>query len=466
MEQLQVNPRAMRRYGDPEVRHASSKPFILWPLYFPKVFKDNGGFDICIGNPPYVQLQKTINEETGEKLGDRYANLGFKTFIKTGDLYCLFYEKGHGLLRENGTLSFITSNKWMRANYGQKLRAFFANNTNPIRLIDFGSTKVFDSATVDVNILFFDKEENSGATKTCTVLDPLVSNLGVYFEDNHSDTIFNTDDSWVILSPLASRVQTKMKEMGTPISKWNVSINRGVLTGCNDAFIISTEKKDELIKADPKSAEIIYPLLRGRDIKRYSVNYSNLWIINTHNGIKGEKIARIDVNDYPAIKNHLDQYIETLAKRADKGDTPYNLRNCAYINDFKRSKIVWGNLCLSSQFALADEGYFINAPAPMIVPGNKYLLAVLNSKLGDWFIRQLGVTRNGGYFEYKPMFVEQLPVPLISAEQQQVFENLIDDIYALKDRNESTQAIESEIDRLVYQLYGLTEAEINYIESL
>ena len=129
-------------------------------------------------------------------------------------------------------------------------------------------------------------------------------------------------------------------------------------------------------------------------------------MIAAHNGVKSQNVLPININDYPAIKQHLDQYYEKLATRADKGNTPYNLRNCVYMDDFSKQKIVWGNLCLSSQFTLADEGMFVNAPSPMIVPGNKYILAVLNSKLGDWYIRQLGVTRNGGYFEYKPIFVE------------------------------------------------------------
>lgn len=173
----------------------------------------------------------------------------------------------------------------------------------------------------------------------------------------------------------------------------------------------------------------------------------------------------MNINDYPAIKAHLDEFYPKLAKRADKGDTPYNLRNCVYMNDFSEQKIVWGNLCLSAQFALADEGYYINAPSPMIVPGNKYILAVLNSRLGDWFIRQLGVTRNGGYFEYKPMFVEQLPVPIITDSEQAEFVSLVDEVLLTKSRGGNTTSIENEIDKRVYKLYGLTEEEIRFVSD-
>jgi len=278
-----------------------------------------------------------------------------------------------------------------------------------------------------------------------------------------SPTSFATSDSWVILSTLEQSIRAKINKNGTPLKQWGIRINRGILTGYNEAFIISTEKKDELIAADPKSAEIIRPILRGRDIKRYQYYFADLWLINAHNGVKSKKLPPVNIEDYPAIKDHLMRYYTQLEKRADKGDTPFNLRNCVYMNDFFEQKIVWGNLCLSAQFAFAEEGYFVNAPSPMIVPGNKYILAVLNSRLGDWYIRQLGVTRNGGYFEYKPMFVEQLPVPVIPDRDQIEFVNLVDKVLLEKKDGKDSSATEEEIDKLVYSLYGLTEEEIRYI---
>ena len=162
-------------------------------------------------------------------------------------------------------------------------------------------------------------------------------------------------------------------------------------------------------------------------------------MIATHNGIPEMKIKRIDIKDYPSIKRHLDAHWEKVSSRSDMGDTPYNLRSCAYMDDFSKPKIVWGNLSLNAAFAQAPAGMFINAPCVMITPSSDYLLAVLNSKLGDWYIRQLGVTRNGGYFEYKPMFVEQLPIP------------------------KTLKSISNDAD--VYELYGLDECEISYIEN-
>ena len=460
---LNGSQQAMNAYY--ECKNDVTKPFILWQLMFPKVFRDNGGFDIVIGNPPYIQLQTKIDDNTGEKLGDQFAELGFQTFAKTGDIYCLFYEKGYQLLSRGGVLTYITSNKWMRAGYGEKLRSFFAQRTNPVRLIDFGKQKIFASATVDVNILMFTKSENKEQTLACTVRESCPSNLSVYIEQNSLLSSFAGKDSWTIMSAIEQNIRKKIQASGIALSNWNLAINYGIKTGCNEAFLISTSKKEELIAADPKSAELIRPILRGKDVKRYSYAFADLWLITTHNGIKSKNIPPIHVEDYPAIHKHLDDYYPQLIKRADKGDTPYNLRNCVYMNEFFKQKIIWGNLALSAQFAWAEEGYFINAPSSMIVPGNKYLLAVLNSKLTDWYIRQLGVTRNGGYFEYKPMFIEQLPVPMIDEDAQVPYIRLVDKILEEKRALNDTQFLESEINRLVYALYHLSEEEILYIEA-
>ena len=270
---------------------------------------------------------------------------------------------------------------------------------------------------------------------------------------------FSGSDSWVILSPIEQSIKRKIEAVGTPLKDWDINIYRGVLTGYNDAFIISTEKREEILAncqsedERKRTAELIRPILRGRDIKRYGYNWANLWLINTHNGIRG-KLERIHIEDYPAVKAHLDQYWDKISKRADKGETPYNLRNCAYLEDFSKPKIVWGNLNLKPSYAIVEDNSFINVPSPMIVPASRYLLAILNSKLADYFIRQLGVTRNGGYFEYKPMFIEQLPVP----------QCLDDSILKEIDTNVAIKN-EKTIDTIVYSLYGLNDEEIQYVEK-
>ena len=283
--------------------------------------------------------------------------------------------------------------------------------------------------------------------------------MSVFVQQNASECNFNSLDSWVILSPIEQSIKRKIETVGIPLKDWDIQINYGIKTGFNDAFIITTEKKDEILancqteEERTRTAELIRPILRGRDIKRYSYDWADLWIINTHNGIKG-KLPRVDVNEYPAIKAHLDQFGDKITKRADQGDTPYNLRNCAYIEDFSKPKIVWGNLNLTASYAMIQDNSFINAPSSMIVPASKFLLAVLNSKLADYYIRQLGVTRNGGYFEYKPMFIEKLPVP------QNADVKVVTDIESYVNSKD-----EMAIDNAVYRLYGLTEEERLYINK-
>ena len=269
--------------------------------------------------------------------------------------------------------------------------------------------------------------------------------MSVFVEQSATPCAFTSSESWVILSPIEQSIKRKIESVGMPLKDWGVNIYRGILTGCNEAFIIDEAKRTEILANCQDAAErerteqIIRPILRGRDIKRYGCDWAGLYLIATHNGFPEKGIKRIDIKNYPSIKRHLDAHWEKIVSRSDMGDTPYNLRSCAYMDDFSKPKIVWGNLSLNAAFAKAPAGMFINAPCVMITPFSDDLLAVLNSKLGDWYIRQLGVTRNGGYFEYKPMFVEQLPVP------------------------KPLKQISSDAD--IYELYGLTESEISFIEE-
>ena len=440
-------------------------PFFIWELEFSDIFKSKGGFDVVIGNPPYVQIQKF----SGQQRQKDWQNQGYKTFVKTGDIYSLFYEKGNMLLKSGGFLSFITSNKWMRANYGKATRKYFVNYTKPLQLIDFGGYKVFASATVDTNILIFAKKEFSekgGDLRACTIGKDFSNetDIGEYLNKNGVELKNLSEESWIVSSKAEFVVKKRIEEIGVPLKEWDISIYRGIITGCNEAFIIDGEKKDELIAKEPKSVEIIKPILRGRDIKRYKAEFADLWLINTHNGC-GE-IPAINIDEYPAIKEHLDSFEPRLSQRYDKGATPYNLRNCAYLPEFEKEKIAWGNLALSAQFCLVKPGVYINAPSPLITSKNgiKYLLAVLNSSLADYYIRSRGVTRNGGYFEYKPMFIEYLPIPQIPKPQQLPYEILVDCIIFAEENGMEMEinTLASVINGLVYDLYFAEQMKKGY----
>lgn len=246
------------------------------------MFGIKDGFDIIIGNPPYIQLQKTIDETRGTKLGDLYQDLKMVTFAKTGDIYCLFYERGYSLLRKGGILTFITSNKWMRAGYGKKLRSFLANKTNPMVLIDFAGQNIFESATVDTNILIFQKADNSHSTKSCIATKECRNNMSEYIQHNQTVIGFDSDDSWIIMSPIELSIKRKIEAVGVPLKDWDIKIYRGVITGFNEAFIISEQKKDELIAADPKSAEIIRPIISAKIMlacrRKIYLNFNDIFL--------------------------------------------------------------------------------------------------------------------------------------------------------------------------------------------
>jgi hypothetical protein len=343
------------------------------------------GFDVVIGNPPYIQLQK----ESG-KLAKLYANCGYETFEKTGDIYSLFYERGWQLLKQGGALCYITSNKWMRAGYGKSTRNFFAEKTNPILLIDFAGQKIFESATVDTNILLFSKDKNQHQTLACVVKEKVLNKLSVYIRQNSTLCGFKDSQSWTILSDIENGIKQKIESFGVPLKDWNIKIYRGILTGYNEAFIIDNHKRNELLEKDPNSSDIIRPILRGRDIKKYDYEFADLWLINAHNGSKESGAKPVNINDYPAIKSHLDLYYAELEKRADQGVTPYNLRNCAYMEDFYKQKIVWARLMRIAKsddtsfprFSIVPDGYFTVDSLCFIVGEHlEYLLHLLNSKV-------------------------------------------------------------------------------------
>ena len=394
------------------------------------MFGVSDGFDIVIGNPPYIQLQND-----GGKLAKLYADCNYKTFARTGDIYCLFYERGHQLLKPNGHLCYITSNKWMRAGYGEKTRDFFAKNTNPMLLIDFAGVKIFESATVDTNILLFAKAANEHKT-WCAVTNKQnkdsVKNLSVFVQQSGAVCEFANSDSWVILSPIEQSIKRKIEAVGTPLKDWDINIYRGVLTGYNEAFIISTEKREEILAncqsedERERTAELIRPILRGRDIKRYGYNWANLWLINTHNGIRG-KLERIHIEDYPAVKAHLDQYWDRISKRADKGDTPYNLRNCAYLEDFSKPKIIYPNMTKYMPFVY-DEANFLTNQKCFIITGQNmaYLNAFLNSSLFKYCFRDSFPELQGGTRELSKIFFDKIPVKLVSLEQNEIFRKIVD----------------------------------------
>ena len=271
---------------------------------------------------------------------------------------------------------------------------------------------------------------------------------------------------WNVLSITEQHIMDKVQAKGTPLEAWDVNINYGIKTGLNDAFIINDETRQVLVAKDPASAEIIKPVLRGRDIQRYQAQWADLYLIDTHNGYG--KTPAIEVDDYPAVKNHLNQFYLRLEKRQDKGKAPYNLRDCAYHQEFAKEKLLWPDISDKGRFAFDDDGMWCNDKAFIITGSNlKYLCAVLNSHLIYCLIKQTVTTLGNQRFQWKKFAVERLPIPNIPAAKQRPFIRLVDRILSAKAANPSadTTEQEAEIDRLVYQLYSLTAAEIAAVEG-
>ncbi len=443
--------------------------FFLWHTWFNDVFNrpSKQGFDIVIGNPPYIQLQKN-----GGSFAALYEHCGYKTFVRTGDIYCLFYERGWQLLKRGGYLCYITSNKWMRAAYGEQIRNFFTTKTNPQLLIDFSGVKIFEGATVDANILLFSKDNNRHNT-ICAVSNDqskdCIKNPSVFVKQNNFMCNFPNSDSWVILSPIEQRIKRKIEEAGTPLKDWNVNIYRGILTGCNDAFIISTEKRKEILdncktsEERRRTEELIRPILRGRDIKRYSYKWANLWLIATFPS------RHYDIDLYPAVKNFLSSF---NIKRLEQTGKVYTIDggkiqarkktnnkwfetqdSISYWDLFFKPKICWKAVGRNLAFAAVESGTFLTAPASFISANNKeeIILAYLCSTLGKYYIYQNSDTTGAGDIMLNIQSLIRFPIP---QEDNKYL------IQAIKKKDDN------KIDDEIFRSYHFNELEINHIKNI
>ncbi|MBM0605352.1 class I SAM-dependent DNA methyltransferase [Helicobacter pylori] len=484
--------RALRKKLDDALSGGEYHNAFEWRFEFPEVLDDEGnflGFDCIIGNPPYIRQEHI--KDLKPLLEKQYQDF----YNSTADIYTYFFALAYHLLKEKGFSAFITSNKYTRAKYGTKLREWLLKKTTIVSYMELNALKVFESATVDTSIMNFIKQtppkESSFNYYEPTPNDKndLKSTLFLPMKQNALST-----ESFIFANATLLDLRDKMESVGTPLKDWNIQINYGIKTGANEAFIIPTEKRDEILKncddaqKDEKgmsererTKELIKPILRGKDIKRYSYEWAHLWLINTHNGYTSafkSKIPPIDIEKYPAIKAHLDSYWDTIATRCDQGDTPYNLRNCAYLEDFEKEKIVYGEIVQEPRFYLdngeCELGSFYAEATSFILTGEhlRYLLGMLHSKLITFAFKTFyagGGLGESGY-RYKKAFIERLPIPKITEKNQELADKITDCAEQIlkskeKDPKANTQKLEKEIDALVYQLYHLTDEEIKTIEN-
>jgi len=452
-------------------------------INFSEVFHCKGGFDIVIANPPYIRQESIRN------LKPLLKKAGYEVYNSTSDIYTYFYEKSYQILKPEGFSTFITSNKWMRAKYGENLRKFFKNKTTLLNMIDFSGYKVFE-ATVDTNILIFKKETpTSDHIINAVNIETDFTNdieLDVYSKKHHLSIVQKEIDSkcFSFADDAIMRLKAKIEAKGTPLKDWDVKIYRGILTGFNKAFIIDTATKERLTRKDSKSAEIIKPILRGRDIGKYYYEWAGLWIIAIPSGWtnknKGkEKPEVFFKNCFPAIYEYLKDIGDKvgteeikakgkgLYQRDDQGNYWWELRDCDYYPEFNNEKIIYSDIGKKLSFVYEPSGRFLNNTGYFINNGNKYLLAFLNSLALNFYYGQISSQLGNAALRAFTIYIEQLPIPNIPEAEQKPFITLVDQILSLKksDPQDDTSALEAEIDQIVYKLYGLTEEEIAIIEE-
>lgn len=440
-----------------------------WRFEFPEVLNHDGdfiGFDVVIGNPPYISLSK-IREQ-----GQYFESAGFQTYSKGSDIYCLFYERGNQILTSLGILTYITSNSWLRAIYGDLLKKYFVEQMQPLSLLNIEDIQLFEEATVESNILTLQKKPLDSSFQVCNLEKDYLpgTSLEEYFTANQFNLTVSGTTEWIISNQESTQLKQKIELSSKLLKDFNVNINFGIKTGFNSAFIIDEDKRNELIALDPKNHEIIKPILRGRDLKMYGCEFSKCWAICTFPSLK------IDINQYPIVKSYfIDFGKERLEQSGAKGSRKktnnkwYETQDSiSYWKDFEKPKIIWGEISDKPKFAFDDNNYYPEATT-FLMTGEKlkFLLAILNSKVSEWYFNQISTTTGMGTNRWKKYKIELLPVRVPDEEEEKDIEDLVDKIINLKKSNPigDTGALESEIDRLVYQLYGLTEEEIRIVEG-
>ncbi len=468
------------------------KPF-SWQKAFPKVFNPlrnsdkpsrNPGFDVVIGNPPYVRQ---------EMLSDikHYLQKAYKVYHGMADLYSYFFERGIGLLNENGLFGIIVANKWMRANYGEPLRKWFKQQEIQ-QIIDFGDLPVFQNATTYPCIVISKKAGKRTGIEP--VLHPLVvdvktlafESLGDYVNKNKQSLVQDKleDSGWHLGSEKEQELIKKLENSGVTLKEYvKGQIFRGVLTGLNEAFVIDENKKQQLIEEDPKSAEVIKPFFAGRNIKKYFVPNSNRYLIFAKRGI--------NIDDYPSIKEHLFKYKAELSPKPKDwvgndwvGRKPgsykwYELQDAVdYYLEFEKPKIIVPAIVQNASYCFDTGNHYSNDKTCIIQTEDLFVLGVLNSKACDYYLHSIASTKQGGYYEYKPMYVSKLPIPTSTKEQQDTIRKDVKNILALYEQKQTATLSEKieqlnqriaytddKINQLVYELYGLSDEEVGIVEG-
>ncbi len=420
------------------------------------------GFDVVIGNPPYISHDK-IPKQLKTKIKNHY-----QSYQPFADVYCYFIEKALELQNKKGLLSFITSNSYLRAEYGAPIRSLLLNKNMLLRMLNIENSQVFESAIVNVAIIISRKPTDSTDDFCIVVNSPFSGNSFADFVRingfNYSQADFNSK-SWNLAEPKLVKLQGKLESSGKTLEEFRTKIRLGIATGSNETFLIDEDQKREFCEKNPVNAEIIKPVLRGRDISRYSYTLPGQYILLSKNGVNLER-------DYPDIHEHLDSFGDKFKNRGAQGQHWTNLRACSFYDDFKKEKIVWIELSNLGRFALCNEEIYLLNSAYFLLPpsgiDSKFLLGILNSSTIRFYLSLVAETSGMGTSRWINNYVKDFPIPVVVHEQQTGIIEIVNQILAAKasDSDADTADLEKEIDQMVYALYDLTPEEIAIVEGV
>lgn len=440
--------------------------------HFSEVFHEKNGFDVVIANPPYVR-QESIKDV---KIFLKKAYPGF--YCGTADLYTYFYKRGIDLLRNGAHLCFIAPNKFMRASYGKNTRYLLAKEVTPHQIIDFGDLPIFDATTYPAIVLVEkrnpdDKDLITAATFTdmSQIEKPEQTLEEIGF---HISTDALKIEGWTLEKPHILALMDKLRKAGKPLGEYvNGRFYYGIKTGLNEAFVINEDTKKKLVTEDPKSAELIKPWLRGRDIKKWKAEWAGLYLILISSSANKEwpwskensegKARKIFARTFSAIYKHLLQYEDKLQKRDDQGQFWWELRSCAYYEEFERPKIVYPDIAQAAEFTWDDSKSFLGNTAYIIPTDEVWLVGLLNSKLIWWYYWNISSTIRGGFVRFIAQYMETIPIPPATDAQKNSINELVQKILAKPD-SPTVPKLEDEINDMVYKLYDLTPEEIAIVE--
>lgn len=455
--------------------YAGARAF-AWQKEFQEILSD-GGFDIVIGNPPYVR-QELIKEIKP------YLEKHYRVHTGVSDLYVYFFERAMNLLKEDGFFAFIVSNKFLRANYGQKLTQYLQQNFTVLNLIDFGDLQIFEGATTYPCIITLQKKKPAAVQSVSllklTSLDK-VSDLGLEVKENSLTIEIKQDDIfWQLRSLEQKTILDKLNSNTVPLGEFvNDQIFYGLKTGLNDAFIIDEQTKDKLCKEDSKNRKIIKPLLRGANIGTYGHKWGHEyllyipWHFPFHEDITiqgaSDKAERAFEKEYPAIYTHLLQFKDKLLERntAETGVRYewYALQRYGsnYWEMFEQPKIIWGNLATAASFSYDTEAFYVNAPACMLPTNEKWLLAIVNSAVATFFLKNTAIERQGGFIEQKPVYIRQIPIPNVNGALRNVLTEKVERLLTLYSEKQELQKQALELVRAEYKLPKMTQKLENFL---